>query len=67
MAWCVRISTRVTAGVVLNARTEKDLVGYLTRGDREGILTLWEGKSRVRDWTSGGVGTKWKSTGEQRN
>ena len=65
VAWCVRINTRITAGVVLNAQTEKDVVGDLTRGDREDSLTLWEGNSRVRDWTSGAVGPKWTSTGEQ--
>ena len=63
----VRVSTRITAGVVLNARTEKDMVGNLTRGYREGGLTLWEGKIRVRDWTIGKVGPNWKSTGEQRD
>ena len=55
VAWCARIVTRITAGVVLNSRAEKDMVGYLTRGNREGGLTLWEGKGRVRDWARGRV------------
>ena len=52
LAWCVRIVARITAGIVLNSRTEKDMAGNLPRGDREGSLTLWEVDSRVRDWTS---------------
>ena len=55
VAWYARIGTRITAGIVLNSRAEKDMVGCLTRGNREGGLTIWEGKGRVRDWARGEV------------
>jgi len=49
VAQCVRIGTRITAGIVLDSRAAKDMAGYLTRGYGESGLTLWEGKGRVRD------------------
>ena len=55
VAWCVRIVARITAGIVLNSRTQKDIVGYLTLGNGKGSLTLWEGESRLRDRASGRV------------
>ena len=54
-AWYVLVGTSIAAGVVLYPGAEKDMVGYLTLGNRKGGLTLWERQGRIRGWTTGEV------------